>query len=545
MDVSALPPGAAGFVQGQQAAQQQGAQAMQMALQSQTLQQHFEQQAALTKAKEIIASEKDPEKVIPALLQLGPAGAQMAQHYASAIKSAQDVATQKQLTDLGGGRENMQDPDYLRRAALLLKRPEFNVEAERIERRKANSAALSTMRDQPVDMPAGAAVPNTGMETTQAIPADERAAFDRVAAASAQGQTATFSPQAGDVTPKAGGLFSTLAQSPIPAIANQAKVLQSRLEQSGTAIPAQHWQDLQARLASQEASYLQQQGRPQTPLGRVNADIKSGAITPAQAPIAVDKASGKAPEANLSPDAVKAASARYRIDGSLPPGLGRGTQGAVNTALILDQAAKDAAADGDSPEASRLTQISNRASQQALGQLVKQKNLILAFEKNAEANAKLVMQESEKVDRLGSPVIDRWLQAGQKNIAGDVAVARLDTAVRTFVNEYARVTTSVTGGGVTSDTARKEVETLLRSAHTKEQVRGVIDLMTTELQNRKVAYEQQEAELKGGIRAGGSSGEPAAQAPAAPAAAPQYPTATAPNGRKVMFKDGKWQNLAP
>ena len=44
-------------------------------------------------------------------------------------------------------------------------------------------------------------------------------------------------------------------------------------------------------------------------------------------------------------------------------------------------------------------QIANRASTMALGQLVKQKNLILAFENTAMRNADLVLQESEKVDR--------------------------------------------------------------------------------------------------------------------------------------------------
>src|SRR5258708_16685151 len=127
---------------------------------------------------------------------------------------------------------------------------------------------------------------------------------------------------------------------------------------------------------------------------------------------------------------------------------------------------------------------------------------MIAFENADKKKAGLVLQESEKVDRLGSPIIDRWILAGKKEVAGDPAVARLDLAVRTFVNEYARVTTSVTGGGITSDTARKEIDALLRSAQTKEQVKQVIDLAKTEMLNRKRGYEDQEKTLKGSMVVG-------------------------------------------
>lgn len=247
--------------------------------------------------------------------------------------------------------------------------------------------------------------------------------------------------------------------------------------------------------------------KPLTDMAKLNADLAAGRITQAQFDAASNKKLGD-PNAVLTPEAVTAAAARYRIDGTLPPSMGRGTQGAVNTAMILKEAAASAAEDGVTPEAQRLNQVANKASAQALGQLVKQKNLILAFEKTAQLNANLVLQESEKVDRLGSPAVDRWLQAGQKNVLGDPAVARLHLAVRTFVNEYARVTTSVTGGGITSDTARKEIEDLLRAAHTKEQVREVISLARTELGNRKLAYEQQERELKSSITTGSAPAQP-------------------------------------
>ncbi len=217
-----------------------------------------------------------------------------------------------------------------------------------------------------------------------------------------------------------------------------------------------------------------------------------------------------APEPNLSSEALKQAAARYNIDGTLPTNLGRGQQGAANISAILNMAADTAKGEGKTPEEVRVGQIGGKTDTQALGQLSKQKNLILAFEKNAVRNADIVLEQSAKVDRTGSPAINRWLQAGRKNIAGDAEVAKLDAAMKTFANEYARITTSVTGGGVTSDTARKEIDSLLNSAMNPEQVKGVVDLMKREMENRRIGYEQQEKDLKRSIGGGGkASTEPA------------------------------------
>lgn len=252
---------------------------------------------------------------------------------------------------------------------------------------------------------------------------------------------------------------------------------------------------------------LKQPPNPQAAFTNVQPDGKGGFIglSKSTGRMEVVPTTGGAQGAGqLGADAIDQAAYRYAIDGTLPPNLGRGIQGATNTAAILHRAADIAKESGNTGEATRLQQISNKASSTALGQLTKQKNMVLAFEKNAVMNADLALQASEKVDRLGSPVVDRWLQAGRKSIAGDPNVATLDAAMRTLVNEYARVTTSVTGGGVTSDSARKEIDDLLKGAHTKEQVRAVIGLMKQEMENRRHGYEQQETELRNTINIGGN-----------------------------------------
>ena len=85
------------------------------------------------------------------------------------------------------------------------------------------------------------------------------------------------------------------------------------------------------------------------------------------------------------------------------------------------------------------------------------------------------------------------------------AIQKFDAAVRTAINEYAKVTSSATGGSVTSDSARKEVESMLNSAQTPEQVTAVTKLLRQEMGNRKAGYNKQIEEVKGMLGGGTNS----------------------------------------
>lgn len=201
------------------------------------------------------------------------------------------------------------------------------------------------------------------------------------------------------------------------------------------------------------------------------------------------KQGGAGPE--FTPDAIKAMGTRYGQTGELPP-MGMGKKAAEARIQIINQWAKDLTNTGETPEANAARQIAFKASTGELKQLQAQRGKVLAFARTAEKNLALAGELSEKIDRTGIPVVNRWLNAGRRAITGDVDLARFDAALRTAINEYAKVTSSATGGAVTSDTARKEVEDLLKAAMTKEQVRGVINLLVeNELPNRIAGYEEQ------------------------------------------------------
>lgn len=427
---------------------------------------------------------------------VGAAGEAGLQTTAAAKKAAQDaeakdLAIQKAKLDLaldqefqsGGGilGKGMSDPDTMEALGTRLSLrghqggPALIAQAQKLRAKQNAEKTLATMKSQPAVQP---------------DPQEVEQAADQ----------GTPAPAA---KPAKGGLFASLIDSPVPQIAAQAKAAQASLDAQTDAqsVTPQHWLDIQKALATQEATITNRAPNvhpvkdKSSSTGWSYADLaKGGAIVAKDAPPPAAAVQQQA-AGMFSPDTIDQMAQRYRLDGTLPP-AGMGASGNIVRAKILNRAAEMAKADGQSGEAERIRQSGYKANTQALGQLEKQRNLVLAFEKNALANADLALQQSEKVDRVGSPAIDRWIQAGKKEVLGDVEVAKLHTAIRTFVNEYAKVTTSVTGGGVTSDSARKEIDDLLRAAQTKEQVRGVIGLMKQEMKNREKSYEQQVSELK-------------------------------------------------
>ena len=144
-----------------------------------------------------------------------------------------------------------------------------------------------------------------------------------------------------------------------------------------------------------------------------------------------------------------------------------------------------------------------KADQASLSSLKRLSAQVLSFEGTALRNADVVLQQSEKVDRTGVPAINRWLLAGKKSLAGDVGVAQLDVAVKTLTNEYAKISASATAagqGGSLKD--REESPSLLNDAATPEQVKRVIEIMKKDMQNRRIAMEEEQANIQKKMKIG-------------------------------------------
>ena len=112
--------------------------------------------------------------------------------------------------------------------------------------------------------------------------------------------------------------------------------------------------------------------------------------------------------------------------------------------------------------------------------------------------------------------MNRWVLAGRRSVEGDPDVVKFDTAITSFKNEYARIMSAPGAtGGMTSDAARAEAESLINRAGTKAQLNGVIQTMKIGMDNRIAAINDEYAATEKRIKEAGG-GELAPVAPAIP-----------------------------
>ena len=189
------------------------------------------------------------------------------------------------------------------------------------------------------------------------------------------------------------------------------------------------------------------------------------------------------PNLTMSDAAIELAAHRYVTDGTLPP-MGMGKNGTIGRAAILNKAADISYTNGALETNQRVDQMANKATASALAQLEKQAIQVSAFERNAKMGLNLALSLSEKVDRTGSPIVNSWIQAGQKNVSGNVELSRFHTANETFLTEYAKIMSGSMGNTPLSDAARSHAQSLLSTVQNKEQYIGVMQTLNTELDQR-------------------------------------------------------------
>lgn len=189
-----------------------------------------------------------------------------------------------------------------------------------------------------------------------------------------------------------------------------------------------------------------------------------------------------------SDDTLDYAAEVYRSTGHMPA-LGQGS--AQLRTRILQRAADLNREEGVSQSEAATNLASKKATQGTLLQLQKQATMVKAFETNARKNGEMALQLSEKVDRTGSPIINKWLQAGQKSVTGDPDVSAFNAANETFVNEYAKIMSGSMGNTPVSDAARAHAHEMLSTVQNKNQYRAVMNVLKQEMNNRIVGLDEE------------------------------------------------------
>jgi hypothetical protein len=197
----------------------------------------------------------------------------------------------------------------------------------------------------------------------------------------------------------------------------------------------------------------------------------------------------------------------YNKTGQIPS-YGFGHDATVIRSAITKRAADRASGSGQSAGDLVSGRAEIKGLTQALGVLEKQKAAVDAFENTAVANGAVLDKLADKVDRTGVPVVERWLRAGQREVAGDTDVNNFNAQMHLYRNEVAKIMTNPNLTGVLTDTARREGEDFLGGNISAKMLHGLIPLLNADMGRRKGAISDEIASVKSQM--GGTSAPPAA-----------------------------------
>jgi hypothetical protein len=215
------------------------------------------------------------------------------------------------------------------------------------------------------------------------------------------------------------------------------------------------------------------------------------------------------------------------------PSFGMGVAAVSDKKRVLNRMAADLVASGRPMDAAvsevGLNKAGRAASEGELKKIKAQRGPVMAFAKTAELNLKRAIDMVDKIPESQLPVVNRALRSGAAKISGDPQTAAFYAALYTGVTEYAKVLSSATGGGTTTNAAREEAaDALGHGGYTAQQYKTILKtVLLPDLMSRKQGYDERIAQAEkalrdtSGVESGNSKGN------------------IAPAGTKAKLKDGR------
>src|SRR6185437_11686511 len=263
----------------------------------------------------------------------------------------------------------------------------------------------------------------------------------------------------------------------------------------GSALATEQAQQTRANAAQSEANTAATRLNTEAPgivaAAQINQQKASAGLQGTAAAQAAGQAQGAVQGATAAAggntgmqDSIDQAAQIYATTGQLPRFYG--SSGAAMQMAVIKRAAELFPNQNFAINAANYT--ANKAS---LDQLTKQYNAVNAFESTAGKNLDLFIQKAQKVADSGSPWLNRPVRATMTGAAGSPDITAYNAARQTALNEIAKVLNNPTSSAALTDTARKEVETILSPNATLGQALAAAQVLRQDMGNRMGAYEQQ------------------------------------------------------
>lgn len=190
----------------------------------------------------------------------------------------------------------------------------------------------------------------------------------------------------------------------------------------------------------------------------------------------------------LDADTVNMAADQYLTTGQLPS---LGTGGSKAKLQILSAAADLAASRGLTGKSVALNKAAFDAGSASLKDLQKRKGVSMAQEDSASKALDLAYALGDKVDRTGSPLVNKYLMYVKGQIAGDADTANFEGAVRTAATEYAKVVSGQTTGAGVTEAADREVQEILNATYSQEAFKKKIETLKADMQFKAGSWDDQ------------------------------------------------------
>jgi hypothetical protein len=234
------------------------------------------------------------------------------------------------------------------------------------------------------------------------------------------------------------------------------------------------------------------------------------------------------PGVALTPEAVQFW-AQAAAQGIPLPSLGMGASGAVARGQIINAAP---GASGGVPLVE--ARAAQRANTGSLAKVVTMRDAVVSFENTANKNLDIFTGQAKRVIDSGSPWINQPLRSINRNALGNTDVPAFDAARQVALTEIAKVVNNPSLSSVLSDTARKEVLSLIPENATLAQIYRVVNVLKQDMANRHSSLDQQIQEID--KRMGGATQQlpGATQTPAAGSGNPAV--VATPNGTVDLSK---------
>lgn len=164
------------------------------------------------------------------------------------------------------------------------------------------------------------------------------------------------------------------------------------------------------------------------------------------------------------------------------------SRNAVQLAQVAQRAAEIAKSRGMNAQAAVMEQHAAKANTQALGALTKQYEVLKPFGDMAVKNADVLEKAMRDVTDLGAPFLNTPIRDLEAKFGG-AKTAAFRASLIPVQQDFVRILGNPSGGGVVTESQRKEIESIINGGATVEQMHDVLGVLKTDWGNRKETTE--------------------------------------------------------